>query len=191
MLVAIGRAAARQVRVAGRLTAQLTAPRAALVVPSGIRVAAVFARAYRRAVAEGTAATKKPAAKKTATKKPAAQRAAESKTGTAKKSAGRPPRKVLTEEQKARREQRKLREEVKELKKKALLEEEPKKLPNRAWVVYTVHRFKDAPRGLDGQSFADYVRQMAKDFKAMTPVEREVSRRRALRVRTLIILTYR
>jgi hypothetical protein len=185
MLSAIGRATARQARVAGRLSirTQLTTPRAAPVIPSGIRVAAVFARGFAEAgapkkttkTATKTAAakTKKPAAK-TPAKKPAAtkkttatKKAAKPKAAVAKKAAKQ--KKVLTEEEKTRLK-------IRDLKKTALLKEEPVNLPVASWTAFMSKRMKGAMDRDPKPTFTEAVRELSEEFKNLPEEEKEVRR---------------
>ncbi|KAK4042101.1 hypothetical protein C8A01DRAFT_33865 [Parachaetomium inaequale] len=188
MLSAIGRATARQARVAGRagrlssrsasrLTAQLT-PRAAPVIPSGIRVAAVFARGFAEAgapkkttkTATKTAAKKKPAAKKpakkaAAKKKTATKKAAKPKAAVAKKAA-KPKKAPLTEEEQARIK-------IRALKKTALLKEEPVKLPVASWTTFVSKNMKRAMDRNPSPTFTEAVRELSDEFKALPDAEKE------------------
>ncbi|KAL2262850.1 hypothetical protein VTK26DRAFT_9237 [Humicola hyalothermophila] len=178
MLSAIGLAAARQVRVAGRLSirraAQFTA-RPAIVIPSGIRIAAVAARCYAESTktkksaktkSTATATKRKATAAKTATKKAAADKA-----DTAKKSRAGRKKKELTPEEKTKLK-------IKELKKKALLEEIPR-LPSIGWAVYTSERLKEKMRERaaaqtdEKWSLKDLIPQIKKDYDALPAEELE------------------
>jgi hypothetical protein len=158
MLSAIGRATARQARVAGRLSirTQLTTPRAAPVIPSGIRVAAVFARGFAEA-----GAPKKTT--KTATKTAAAK----TKAAVAKKAAKQ--KKVLTEEEKTRLK-------IRDLKKTALLKEEPVNLPVASWTAFMSKRMKGAMDRDPKPTFTEAVRELSEEFKNLPEAEKEVRR---------------
>ena len=185
MLSAIGLAAARQVRVAGRLSIHRAAHLAiqpAIVIPSGIRIAAVLARGYAEAAAKATkrkSATAKPTAtkeKKAKTEKKPAKKAAKkpAKKPAAKKTAAKKkPKKKLTEEEKTKLK-------IKELREKALLKEFPR-LPEGKWPVYVSARMKEAKRERGGSltseewEFKNLVPQIKKDFDALPAEELEVS----------------
>lgn len=179
MLSAIGRATGR---VGGRLAIR-TVLRTTPVIPSGIRIAAVFTRHYAAAAktttkASATTKAKKPAAKKTTaskttTKKATAKaKAAPKKKATKKKAAAKKPakkrvKKVLTEEEKERVKIRKLREI-------ALLKEEPTRLPTGAWMVYVSRRAKEASKDDDKFKLTDLVPLVAQDFKSLPEETLEV-----------------
>lgn len=179
MLPAIGLAAARQVRVAGRLSihrAAHLAIRPAIVIPSGIRIAAVLARGYAEAAAKAT--RKKSATAKTATKEKKAKTEKKPAKKAAKKPAKKPaakkkPKKELTEEEKTKLK-------IKELREKALLKEFPR-LPEGKWPVYVSARMKEAKRERGGSltseewEFKNLVPQIKKDFDALPAEELEVS----------------
>lgn len=172
MWSSIGRATARQVRVGSglsirttrRIAAQLT-PRAAPVIPSGIRIAAVFARGFAEAArpkktATSTAAkTKKPSAKKTGAKKTATKKA-KPKRPAAKKAKA---KKVLTEEQKINRR-------IAELKKTALLKDEPTLLPNTTWMVFVAEQLREGK-----EQIQTAMAKLSIQYKALSASEIEVS----------------
>lgn len=175
MLSAIGRAAARHARVganlpirsASRLTTQLT-PRTAVVVPSGFRIAAQFARGFaaKAGTAKKTAATKAKAKKPAAAKKPAKAAAKPKATGEKKKRPG-PKKKELTDDEKSKLE-------IRELKKKALAGKEPGKLPVTAWMVYLSQRMPEVLGRDPKPSFRDAVQEVSNDYKALPQSELEV-----------------
>ncbi|KAK4144704.1 uncharacterized protein C8A04DRAFT_27643 [Dichotomopilus funicola] len=190
MLSAIGQATGRvggrlAIRTVGRFTAQ-QALRATPVIPSGIRIAAVFTRNYAAAKTTKTSTTKakKPAAKKTTAKKTTASKTtkkvtakakaapkkrATKKKATKKKAAKKPARKLkkdMTEEEKVQLRIRKLREV-------ALLKEEPTKLPTSAWTVYLTQRVRDSAKDHTvggGEKFllGGIAKQAASDFKGLS-----------------------
>ncbi|KAK4158142.1 hypothetical protein C8A00DRAFT_39527 [Chaetomidium leptoderma] len=180
MWSAIGRATGRQVRVGGRLLIRQLAPRTASVIPSGIRVAAVFTRGFAEAgrptkatkTATSTATkTKKPTAKKAATKKAATKKTGAKKATKAKAPAKRKPRvfkpkKPLTEEDKTKLA-------IKVLKKRALLKEEPTRLPITSWVVFAAQRVKSLMGGDPAIRFSDAMQLLSAEYKALTPEEIE------------------
>jgi hypothetical protein len=193
MWSAIGRATARQVRVGGRLSIRtasrlaVLAPRTALAIPSGIRVAAVFVRGFAAAApaskatkaTASTATKKKPAAKTTAvkatrstkktttakTRAPAVKKAKATKPKP-KPKPKRKARKPLTPEEAARLK-------IRELRKAALVKEEPTSGPRNVWSVFVASRMKDA--GEDAH-MRDSLRKLAPDFKALSAEELQVSR---------------
>ncbi|KAH6636659.1 hypothetical protein F5144DRAFT_188866 [Chaetomium tenue] len=185
MLSAFGRAAARQVCVAGSLSIRSAGRLGAPVIPSGYRVVAVFTRGLATAVttkrtirATTAAASKKaPAAKKTTkktttktAKKPAAKKAVKSKAKpkakkAAKKTTTRKPKK-LTDEQKDKLKLRALKE-------KALLKEQPAKLPVTSWNLYLVKNLKEVLNKEPKPTFADAIRQLSAEHKALPEQEKE------------------
>jgi hypothetical protein len=185
MWSAIGRATAQQVRVGaslsirstGRIAAKL-ALRPAPVIPSGIRVAAVFARGFASAARPKTtskAGTSKVAKKKLAAKKATAKKTATKKTAKkAKAPAAKKPKRVrekkpLTEEQKAKLQ-------LRELRKTALLKEEPARLPSTPWRLYCGQRVKELLKaGTDANKLGPVMPGLAQDFKALSEAELDVS----------------
>ncbi|KAK3311277.1 uncharacterized protein B0T15DRAFT_68508 [Chaetomium strumarium] len=190
MLSAIRRATAGQVRLGGelairsasRIAVRFAAPQLMPVVPSGIRVAAVFARGYAgRGRPKGS--TTKTSTSAEAKKKPASKTGRAKKTGTAKKTAAakkaptkakkpqkkpaekpaRRPKRELTEEQKTKLE-------IRDLKKKALVREQPKGLPDKPWSVFTAQRLRAAGR-MEGLEVM--MPQISVDFKALPSDEVE------------------
>lgn len=173
MWSSIGRATARQVRVAGvlslrragRLAAQPAISRIAPTLPCGIRVAAVFTRGFAEAGRPKKTASKakEPAARKAkkplATKRPAAKSTAKAKTG--------PKKEVLTEEQKVKR---KAALRIKKLKETGLLKEQPSRLPFNAWMVFTVREIKNAP----GATVGPLMKKLGEQFRALSADELEV-----------------
>jgi ATPase subunit of ABC transporter with duplicated ATPase domains len=161
-------------------------------VPSGVRVAAVFARGFAErsrpkgstkktstpAEAKQKRATKTGSAKKTSTaKKTATAKKASTKTKKsekkpanklAKKPAKKParkPKRVLTDEEKTKLE-------IRNLRKKALLREQPKMLPDKAWNVYIAQRLKVVGRS---EGLAAVMPQLSTEFKALSSDEVQVS----------------
>lgn len=187
MLSAFGRAAVRQVCVAGSLSIRSAGRLGAPVIPSGYRVVAVFTRGLATAVAPkrttrattAAASKKAPAAKKTTStkktttktaKKPAAKKAVKSKAKpkakkAAKKPATRKPKK-LTDEQKDRIKLRALKE-------RALLKEQPAKLPVTSWNLYLVKNLKERLNKEPKPTFADAIRQLSAEHKALPEQEKE------------------
>lgn len=178
MWSSIGRATARQVRVGGglsirtarRIAAQL-APRAAPIVPSGIRITAVFARGFaeagrpKKTATSTTSKTKKPSAdktgeKKTATKKAGTKKAAKAKRPAAKKA--KKVKKVLTDEQKTNRR-------IRELKKTALLREEPTSLPSTSWMVFVTEQLKEG-----SETIATAMPRISIAYKSLSDSEMQV-----------------
>jgi hypothetical protein len=181
MWLAIGRATAQQVRVGARLTIRTTnrpiatklALRPAPVIPSGIRVAAVFARGFAaagrpkktKAATSKVANGKKPAAKKAAAKKTAKK----ANSPAAKKPKRTRAKKLVTDEEKAKLQ-------LRELKKTALLKEEPTRLPITSWTVYTTQRVKELLKaGSDVTKLGSVVPALAQDYKALSAEELDVS----------------
>jgi hypothetical protein len=149
-------------------------------IPSGIRVAAVFARGLAAvgrprktaktedsAVPKTKSADKKAPAKKTAAKKPAAKAKA---TAEKKKKAtvGR-PKAPLTEEAKTRLK-------IRELRKKALLKEEPRDLPSTPWMILLGERTKVMKED-PSIRLVGVARKAATEYKALPAAELEVSRK--------------
>ncbi|KAK4128389.1 hypothetical protein N657DRAFT_19948 [Parathielavia appendiculata] len=184
MWSAIGRATAQQVRIGGRLwvrsTSRLAAKlpaRVAPIIPSGVRVAAVFSRGFAEAgrpkktskaatskVAKKAAAKKPATKKKTATKKPARKA---KKAPAAKKAKPVKAKKPLTEEEKVKRE-------IRALKKTGLLKEEPARLPENPWLVYSSQRVKKAYLELGPDlNLPDVMAGLASDYKALSTAEME------------------
>jgi hypothetical protein len=185
MLSAFGRAAARKVFVAGSLSIRSAGRLTTPVIPTGYRVVAVFTRGFAAVgapkkttkAATTTASKKKPAAKKpvakktatkTTKKKPVAKKAAKPK---AKKAAKKPkatrPKKKLTDEEKAKLKLRALKE-------RALLKEQPVKLPVTSWNLYLTKHLKEALNKDPKPQFADAVRQLAAEHRALPEHEKEV-----------------
>jgi hypothetical protein len=175
MWSAIGRATAQQVRVGatlsirstGRIAAKL-ALRPAPVIPSGIRVAAVFARGF--ASAARPKKTSKAGTSKVAKKKPATKKTAKkAKAPAAKKPKRVREKKPLTEEQKAKLQ-------LRELRKTALLKEEPARLPSTPWRLYCGQRVKELLKaGTDANKLGPVMPGLAQDFKALSEAELDVS----------------
>lgn len=115
-----------------------------------------------------TEATTKPRAKKSATtaaKKPAAKKAAGRKKAkkAAKKAAPKKRvKKVLTPEEKTKAE-------VRDLRKIALLNE-PKRLPDRAWLVYVAQNMKHVTK----DTLGDTVKGLASQYNSLGSFEKEV-----------------
>lgn len=185
MLSAFGRAAARKVCVAGSLSIRTAGRLTTPVIPTGYRVVAVFGRGFAAAgapkktttkAATTTAAKKKPAAKKpakktaatTTKKKPAAKKAAKPK---AKKAAADKPKATraktaLTDEQKAKLK-------LKALKERALLKEQPIRLPVTSWNLYLNRHLKETLNKDPKPLFADAVRQLSAEHRALPEHEKE------------------
>ncbi|KAK4099778.1 hypothetical protein N658DRAFT_487369 [Parathielavia hyrcaniae] len=188
MWSAIGRATAQPVRIGGRLwvrsasrlAARLPGGRAGPVIPSGIRVAAVFSRGYAqvgRPRKTSTAATSEVAKKKpaTKTKKVAAKKnklAAKAKkvkkakkAPAAKKAKPAKPKTPLTAEEKLKRD-------IARLRKKAMYKEEPDRLPETSWLVYTTPRVKDVYNNSDAKlKLSDVMARLAVGYKALSATE--------------------
>ncbi|KAK4250452.1 hypothetical protein C7999DRAFT_38526 [Corynascus novoguineensis] len=169
MLSAIGRATARHAYVGGRLpirsTNQLT-PRTTAVVSSVIRIAPGFARGF--AAETDSTKTTRTKATKAGGKKPAktaAKKAATSKATAAKKKPG-PPKKPLTEEEKAKIK-------IKELKKTALINEEPEKLPSTPWMVYLKERMQEVLAREPKPTFNEAVNELSSNYKALPEAEKQ------------------
>lgn len=111
-----------------------------------------------------TAAAKKPAAKKASAKKAAPKKAAKAKKPAAKKAA--PKKRVL--KVKNPEEQRKL--EIRELKKTALLHQ-PKRLPDRAWLVYVSQHID---KGVTPASLGDIVKRLASEYNSLSSSDKAV-----------------
>lgn len=108
----------------------------------------------------------------TTTETPKAKRGRKRGSGKLKKSKTTKPKKkkVLTEDQKARKEQRERRAKIKELKVTAL--ELPKKLATSAWSLAFASKFHEVRT--ESQSPKDTLREAATVIKAMSPEEYEV-----------------
>lgn len=196
MWSAIGRAAARQLRVGGRLPIRCAsrlavhahvAGQATAAVPSGFWVAAVFQRGYAETrgrprktdtptKTRARAATKAPAKKKaTAKKRAAAKKSAAQKLAEKKKK----KKAEMTAEEIAE-EKRKLR--IKELRKMAALKP-PTKLPDSAWQIYMNQAVKEKLKGKQTlephASLIGAVRDLAESYKTLPAAEVAVSRDQA------------
>lgn len=187
MLSAFGRAAARKVCVAGSLSIRTAGRLTTPVVPTGYRVVAIFARGFAAAAAPKktttkaattTASKKKPAAKKPATKtvakttkKPVAKKAAKPRAKKAAKKPAARPKKQLTDEQKAKQ---KAKLKLRALKERALLKEQPAKLPATSWNLYLTRHLKEVLHRDPKPEFADAVRQLAAEHRALPEHEKEV-----------------
>ncbi|GAB1311282.1 hypothetical protein MFIFM68171_01492 [Madurella fahalii] len=175
MRSAIGLAAARHLRVGGRLSvcrasrfAVHVAGQSTTVIPSGFRVAAVFERGFAQAsggtkkLDASTEAKAKPKpkpkpkprelAKTLATKKPTARKTT-TKTAAAKKAAAKraaarkaAAKKRAAEKEAALTEEEKVKRKIKALKKRALLDE-PTRRGETAWAVYMSRALKDKLSG--------------------------------------------
>lgn len=110
----------------------------------------------------------------TTTESPKAKRGRKPASGKRKKSSAKPKpkkkKKVLTEDQKARKEQRERREKIKALKATAL--EPPKKLATSAWPLAFASKFHEVRT--ESQSPNDTLKEVAAVIKAMSPDEYEV-----------------
>lgn len=193
----IGRVTARHVRVGGTLlSARLPAAASTTpAIPSGFRIAAVFTRRFADAKAKAAkpkTATKtakagrtKPTAKKSAAKKPAAKKkAAVKKTKKpvvkkAKKKAAKPAPKPKRKLKPKPTPEEIQKEKIRILKTKALLKE-PTHLPNTAWQVFSFPRIE----ALTDKPFADRMRQVAEEYKAVSPADMKVSLLRLTQRRT-------
>jgi hypothetical protein len=197
MWSAIGRATARQVRVGGGRAAIRSASRLAVhsasrtvpAIPSGIRVAAVFARGLaavgrprKTTKTEDSAAPKKKAVGKKAPAKTASKAKAPAEKKKKKAAAGR-PKAPLTEEQKTRLEEQKTRLKIRELRKKALLKEEPRDLPNTPWMILLGERTKVMKED-SSIKLVEVARNAAIEYKGLSPAELEVSRKSNLMMHT-------
>ncbi|AEO65322.1 4948b468-bb2d-4ba7-8b43-c2e639762a7c [Thermothielavioides terrestris] len=180
MWSSIGRATVRQVRVArlpirsaSRLAVQLAPRRATPSIPSGIRVAAVFARGFaQRSRPKQTSTSEAPKTKKAAAAK---KKTGKPKARTAAKKAASRPKKELTEEEKAKLAEREKRRELDALKKKALLKEQPAPLPTAPWVLFVSTRMKELTSQTPGAQvvFSDLMPKVAAEYKALPPAELE------------------
>ncbi|KAK3299027.1 uncharacterized protein B0H64DRAFT_386902 [Chaetomium fimeti] len=178
MLSAFGRVAARQAYVASSLSIRSASRLAAPVIPSGFRVVAVFTRGFAAAGApkktatkaktsaapKKTTAAKKPA--KTTTKKTATKKAAKPKAKAAKKPTGGRAKKPLTDEEKAKKK-------LRALKQKALLKEQPAKLPVAPWAIFVTNNLKEVLNKDPKPEFAEAMRQLAAEYKALPQQEKE------------------
>ena len=178
----IGRSTARQVRVGGRLsictatrlTAQLSS-RTAPVIPSGIRVAAIFVRGFAATKgAEDKPAAKKATAKKTATTAEKKKTTVKAKAPVAKKAKAKPkpkpkpklriPKKELTPEEKTKLK-------IRELRKESLAKDEPTYLPITKWMVFASERLKGTTH-----KCTIVIPEIAAVYRALPAAELEVSR---------------
>lgn len=183
-------------RDASRLVLRV-APRPTTVIPSGVRVAAVFARGFAEArrgrgrppksstprrgrppkastAAKGTKTKKSAAGKRGRKKKTAKAKAKKAeKKKTAKKLAK--PQEELTEEEKTKRE-------IKALKKKALLRV-PKTLPETPWMIFCSQRmheewserFKGIPQSEKEVLMREAMIRAGEAFRGLSAAERAVS----------------
>jgi hypothetical protein len=188
MLSTIGLAAARQVRVAGRLSIRRgshlvthLSSRTTTAIPSGIRVAAVFARGYAEHVGpKKTSATAKPAKTTTAAKPKKEKTAKKTKAPVVKAKKAR-AKKPLTEEQQVKLKIRALRA-------KALLKEVVPSLPSTPWVVYFTQHAKEDMQGRKKDAsltefMKDLMARLSSSFAALSAAELEVSRSKTCAVR--------
>ena len=180
----IGRSTARQVRVGGRLsictatrlTAQLSS-RTAPVIPSGIRVAAIFVRGFAATKgAEDKPAAKKATAKKTATTAEKKKTTVKAKAPVTKKAKAKPkpkpkpkpklriPKKELTPEEKTKLK-------IRELRKESLAKDEPTYLPITKWMVFASERLKGTTH-----KCTIVIPEIAAVYRALPAAELEVSR---------------
>ncbi|KAJ9144886.1 hypothetical protein NKR19_g6250 [Coniochaeta hoffmannii] len=178
--------AARQLRVsrAAKVNTGLTASSrvasrpANFVIPTSYRLVLCsrsFSHTGDQLAAEKAAA--KPRAKKSTTttaakkKKPAAKKATAKKAAGTKKTAKKPAAKRAAPKKRVRKAlspEDKLKKEVRELKKVALLQE-PKKLPDRAWLVYVAQNTQN----LTPDSLAETIRALASQYNSLGSFEKE------------------
>ncbi|KAL2017814.1 hypothetical protein VTK56DRAFT_1616 [Thermocarpiscus australiensis] len=162
----IGLTTARQLGVAGRLIVARRLPRTTTVMPSGIRVAAIFGRGF----AEARTRTRKSSKTATGT----ASKSAAKKKPAAKKAAGKKPAKKASTKKAALTAEEKTQLKIKELKKRALLKE-IHRLPSTAWSVYVSQHFREQQAGntkADPSVFGPTITRLAREFKELSTEER-------------------
>ena len=173
--------AARQLRVSSAakvntalsMSSRVANAAPSFVIPSAYRLV-ISSRSFSETTDQLAAkAAAKPAAKKSTTaaakKKPAAKKATAKKAKKAKKPAAKKaaPKKRVTKV-KSPEEARKL--EIRGLKKVALLSE-PKRLPDRAWIVYVAQHIG---KNVTPDTLGDTIKGLAAEYNSLSTSEKAV-----------------